>query len=66
VVLEGTEVSEERIAAIIRETRIGELGTRLVVTRKRSMLGRNAMSVLTRATLRNIQEDGILLYSSIP
>jgi hypothetical protein len=34
-----TEVSEERIAFMIRVTRIGELGTTLVVTSNRSKFG---------------------------
>jgi hypothetical protein len=64
-----TDISEERIASIIRETRIGELGTKLAVTRNRSMLRRNSMmelirsfatSVHTRATRRNIPVGGIL------
>jgi hypothetical protein len=36
-----TEVSEERIASIIRVTRIGELGTTLALTSNRRMLRRN-------------------------
>jgi hypothetical protein len=35
VVLVRTDVSEERSASIIRVTRIGELGTTLVVTSNR-------------------------------
>jgi hypothetical protein len=35
-----TDVSEARIASIIRVTRIGELGTRLAVTSNRSRLRR--------------------------
>jgi hypothetical protein len=42
-----TCVSEERIASIIKVTRIGNLGTTLAVTSNRS-------------TLRNIPEEGIL------
>jgi hypothetical protein len=38
VALVRTDVSEERIASIIRLTRIGELGTTLAVTSNRSML----------------------------
>jgi hypothetical protein len=53
-----TDVSEERSASIIRVTRIHELGT-LAVTSNRHILLRNTM-VLTRATRRNILEDGIL------
>jgi hypothetical protein len=45
IALVRTDVSEELMASIITVTRIGELGTR---------------SVLTRATLRNIPEDAIL------
>jgi hypothetical protein len=41
-----TEVSEERIAYIIRVTRIGELGT-LAVTSNRSMLRRNLRLLVT-------------------
>jgi hypothetical protein len=36
-----TDISEERIATIIRVTRIGELGTALAVTSNRSRLRRN-------------------------
>jgi hypothetical protein len=38
VALVRTDVSEERSAFIIRETRIGELGTTLVITRNRRTL----------------------------
>jgi hypothetical protein len=47
VALVRNDVSEERIACIIRVARIGELGTTLAVTNSRS-------------TLRNMQEDAIL------
>jgi hypothetical protein len=53
MVLIRTDVSEERIASIIRMTKIGELGTTLAIRSSET-------SVLTRATWRNIQEDGIL------
>jgi hypothetical protein len=42
VALVRTEVSEERIASIIRVTRIGELETTLPVTSNRSTLRRNS------------------------
>jgi hypothetical protein len=81
--LARTDVSDERIASIIRVTRIGELETTLAVTSNRSTLRRNTIahsspilvtlmmvaiissdsSVLTRATRRNIPEDGIFLDS---
>jgi hypothetical protein len=84
VVLVRIEVSEERIASIIRVTRISELETTLAVTNNRSTLRRLLVTanvvpssqipvtlmmeaiasygtwVLTRATWRNIPEDGIL------
>jgi hypothetical protein len=58
-----TDVSEECIASIIRETRIGEPGRTLTVTSNRRALEEALSletSVLTTATLRNIPEDGIL------
>jgi hypothetical protein len=71
VALVRTDVSEDLSAFIIRVTTIGELGTVLAVTSNGRTLRRNiyfvptllsssGTLVLTRATRRNIQEDGIL------
>jgi hypothetical protein len=49
VALVRTEVSEERIAAIIRVTRTGELGTTLAVTTHRSTL-RKIVTVNVRSS----------------
>jgi hypothetical protein len=67
-----TDVSEERSAAIIRVTRISELGTTLAITSNvvtsslilvtlmMEALCSSKTSVLTRAAQRNTPEDGIL------
>jgi hypothetical protein len=50
VALVRTDVSEERSASFIRVTRIGELGTTLVVTSNRRTLRRNTKwSLLKKA-----------------
>jgi hypothetical protein len=59
VALVRTDVSEELSASFIRVTRIGELETTLAITSNRLTLRRNT-TVLTKATLRNIPQEGIL------
>jgi hypothetical protein len=73
VALIRTDISEERIASVIRVTRISELGTTLAVTSNWSLLWRNILVtlmmeatcfteilVLTRSTRHHVPEDGIL------
>jgi hypothetical protein len=57
-----TDVSEESSASVIRVARIGQIETMLAVTRNRLMevLRSFETSVLTRATRRNVPEDGVL------
>jgi hypothetical protein len=56
VALVRTGVSVESSVSIVRVTKIGERGTMLAVTSDRC----TETSILTRATSRNITEDGIL------
>jgi hypothetical protein len=70
VALVRTDVSEELSASFISVTRIGELGTTLAVTNRRTLrinttlikeaLSSSETSVLTRFTWRNILEGAIL------
>jgi hypothetical protein len=52
VALVTTDISEERIACIIRVTRVGVLGTTLAVTVNRRTLQRNTDLVFLRSVHR--------------
>jgi hypothetical protein len=55
VALIKIDVSEEHIASIIRVTGIGEIGTMLAITGKRSMLRRNTvLCICSIAFLRSV------------
>jgi hypothetical protein len=65
VALVRTDVSEESSSAIIKVTRIDELGTTIAVASNRRTLRRNTkyLEVIKRVTRRNIPEDGILYHN---
>jgi hypothetical protein len=56
-----TDVSEERIATIIRVTRIGDLGTTLAVTGNRNPLGRNTSCLGQLLFTANVSRSRILV-----
>jgi hypothetical protein len=51
-----SDILEERIASIIRVTRIGELGIRLVVTSNRSMLRSMFQLLVTAVKTSNLTQ----------
>jgi coenzyme F420-reducing hydrogenase delta subunit len=59
VALVRIDISEELSASIIRVSRIGRLGTTLIM----EALSSSETSVLTRGTRRNIPEDDAILHS---
>jgi hypothetical protein len=56
VTLVRTDISEERIASIIRVTRIGKLGTTLAVISNQSTLQRNTMYMYVPPKCRFLQK----------
>jgi hypothetical protein len=65
VALVRTDVTEERTASIARVTRIGELGTKSVVTRKRSTLRRNTISSIFSQRVRFLVTTTVVPSSPI-